>query len=222
MSKETIWQLLKRKGFSDVAAAALMGNMEAESNCESNRVQGDFSADRRASADYTARIDSGTISRHDFIHCGPNGGGYGLCQWTYPARKAGLYDLARTRGVSIGDETMQVDYLVQELRQGEHAAVLHTLQTSASIRACSDAMLKGFEKPADQSDATCALRADYARQFYNRFAGTGEAETESHPTVGIVPPLSGKDEELYNRALLIVLYLKSLKELLDEFEVPAP
>ncbi len=42
MSKQTIWQFLKHKGFSNIAAAALMGNMEAESNCVSCRVQGDF------------------------------------------------------------------------------------------------------------------------------------------------------------------------------------
>ena len=42
MSKETIWQFLKHKGFSSEAAAAILGNMEAESNCVSCRLQGDF------------------------------------------------------------------------------------------------------------------------------------------------------------------------------------
>ena len=41
MSKLTIWNTLKHKGFSDEAAAAILGNMEAESNCISTRVQGD-------------------------------------------------------------------------------------------------------------------------------------------------------------------------------------
>ena len=35
MSKDNIWRFLKHKGFSDVAAAAIMGNMEAESGCVS-------------------------------------------------------------------------------------------------------------------------------------------------------------------------------------------
>ena len=42
MSKENIWRFLKHKGFSDIAAAAIMGNMEAESGCISYRLQGDF------------------------------------------------------------------------------------------------------------------------------------------------------------------------------------
>ena len=42
MSKKTIWEFLKSKGFSDVAAAAIMGNMEAESNCVSCRLQQKF------------------------------------------------------------------------------------------------------------------------------------------------------------------------------------
>ena len=33
MSKENIWRFLKHKGFSDIATAAIMGNMEAESGC---------------------------------------------------------------------------------------------------------------------------------------------------------------------------------------------
>ena len=45
MSKETIWKFLKHKGFSDIAAAAIMGNMEAESGCVSYRLQGDFGKD---------------------------------------------------------------------------------------------------------------------------------------------------------------------------------
>ena len=44
MSKKTIWEYLKAKGFSDIAAAAIMGNMEAESNCIAVRLQGDFTA----------------------------------------------------------------------------------------------------------------------------------------------------------------------------------
>ena len=67
MSKETIWNYLKHKGFSDIAAAALMGNMEAESNCVSNRLQGDFTNGFKRSVDYTAQVDAGNISRHEFI-----------------------------------------------------------------------------------------------------------------------------------------------------------
>ena len=134
MSKQSIWNLLKQKGFSDVAAAGIMGNMEAESNCESNRLQGDFGTTREKSINYTKQVDEGYVSRDDFIYNGPNGGGYGLCQWTYYSRKAGLYDLAKMRGLSIASEDVQIEWLCNELAQGEYASVLQTLRTSGSIR----------------------------------------------------------------------------------------
>ena len=104
MSKKTIWEYLKAKGFSDAATAAIMGNMEAESNCVAVRLQGDFTTGYRKSNEYTAKVDNGEISRDQFVYHGPGGGGYGLCQWTYWSRKAGLYDLAKEQGVSVGSE----------------------------------------------------------------------------------------------------------------------
>lgn len=202
MSKETIWNRLKAMGLSDVAAAAMMGNMEAESNCEANRIQGDFTNDRRKSRDYTVLVDDGSISREDFIHHGPGGGGYGLCQWTYYSRKAGLYDMAKRLGKSVGDEVVQLEWLAAELLQGEYAAVLRTLRSSANIRECSDAILKGYEKPADQSEHVCVLRARYAQQFYDEFHGSD--------TVTGSPALhDGKAER-------IVQHLKEILRLLEE------
>ena len=175
MSKQTIWEFLKSKGFSNVAAAALMGNMEAESNCVPNRLQGDFTTGFTRSVEYTKKVDNGEISRHDFIHNSPGGGGYGLMQWTYPTRKAGLYDLAKEQCLSVGDAFIQVEWLVRELSQPEFKPVLEILQNSVSIRDCSDVLVKKYLRPADQSEAVCAYRAKLGREFYQEFAD-GEAE----------------------------------------------
>ena len=75
MGRENIWHYLKHKGFSDIAAAAIMGNMEAESNCVSNRLQSDFTSGFKRSAEYTAQVDAGKISRQEFIYNGHGGGG---------------------------------------------------------------------------------------------------------------------------------------------------
>ena len=80
MSKENIWHYLKHKGFSDIAAAALMGNMEAESNCVSTRLQGDFTSDYTDSLIYTDLVDKKIIPRKSFVYNGPGGGGYGFMQ----------------------------------------------------------------------------------------------------------------------------------------------
>ena len=216
MSKKTIWEYLKAKGFSDVAAAAIMGNMEAESNCVSCRLQGDFSTDYQKSREYTAMVDRGEISREQFVYNGPGGGGYGLCQWTFWSRKAGLYDLAQSQGVSVGDEFIQVEWLVRELFQDEYRSVLNTLHNSESIRECSDAMIRKYLRPADQSDAVCVQRAKFAREVCAEFAG-GEAEDPDG-----MPDMIQVSEAEYNsmsRAMLLVMYLKDIQNMLGEFEL---
>lgn len=109
MSRKTQWDALKKLGFSDKAAAVIMGHAMAESGCECDRVQGDFSADRARSRAYTAQVDAGQISEHDFVFRGPGGGGYGWLQWTFPSRKKGLYDTARRLGVSVGREKAYIE-----------------------------------------------------------------------------------------------------------------
>ena len=179
MSKANIWALLKKKGFSDNAAAAIMGNMEAESNCIAHRLQGDFGAGFQKSLQYTQQVDNGAISRYDFTRKGPNGGGYGLCQWTYFSRKEGLFDRHAASNKSIGDEALQVDWLWEELHQGEFLSVLTALNGNGSLSEMSDAFILKFEKPADQSVSACARRAALGKEMYQRFAGNAvEANPE--------------------------------------------
>ena len=217
MSKQTIWQRLKAKGFSDIAAAAIMGNMEAESNCTSFRVQGDFTKGYQRSAQYTAQVDAGNINRHEFINDGPGGGGYGLCQWTYQPRKTGLYDLAKKMGTSIGDEAMQIEWLCQELQQPEFKTVLATLIASPSIRECSDVFVKIFEKPADQSEAVLRQRAEFGRAMYQELSKSEAEDPEGIPDDETIR-ITQEDFKTYTKALLVVKTLKDLITLIKEFE----
>ena len=217
MSKETIWQFLKHKGFSDIAAAAIMGNMEAESNCVSNRLQGDFTKGFKRSADYTAQVDAGPISRQEFIHNGPGGGGYGLCQWTYPARKEGLYDLAQELGVSIGDEFLQVEWLTRELWQDEYKAVRETLASSVSIRECSDVIVKQFLRPADQSEAVLKKRAEFGREMYQQFSQAEAEDPDGLPEEGTIK-ITEEEFRVYSRAVLVVMTLRDLLKAMEDFK----
>ena len=217
MSKENIWHYLKHKGFSDIAAAALLGNMEAESNCVSCRLQGDFTTGFKRSIDYTAQVDAGKISRHEFIYDGPGGGGYGLCQWTYPTRKAGLYDLAEEQGVSIGDEFIQVEWLMRELWQEEYRSVREILANSVSIKECSDVIIKQFLRPADQSEAVCKYRADLGREFYQQFSDAEAEDPEGIPEEGTVK-ITEDEFRVYSRAMLVVLTLGDLLAAMEGFK----
>ena len=217
MSKETIWHYLKHKGFSDVAAAALMGNMEAESNCVSYWLQGDFTNGFKRSIEYTAQVDAGNINRHEFIYDGPGGGGYGLCQWTYHPRKAGLYDLAQEQNVSIGDEFIQVEWLTRELWQDEYKAVREILEKSPSIRECSDMIVKQFLRPADQSEAVCKYRADLGRAFYQQFSEAEAEDPDGIPEEGMFK-ISEEEFRIYSRALLAVMTLRDLLKIMEDFK----
>ena len=216
MGKENIWHYLKHKGFSDVAAAAIMGNMEAESNCVSNRLQGDFTNGFKRSTEYTAQVDAGKISRNEFIYNGPGGGGYGLCQWTYPTRKEGLYDLAQEQGVSIGDEFIQVEWLTRELWQDEFKPVREVLEKSVSIRECSDVLVKQFLRPSDQSEAVLKQRAEFGRNMYQQFSEAEAEDPDGMPEEGI--RITEEEFRIYSKALLVVITLRDLMKMMGEFE----
>lgn len=215
MSKQTIWQRLKEKGFSDIAVAAIMGNLEAESNCISNRIQGDFTKGYQRSAQYTAQVDAGNINRNEFINDGPGGGGYGLAQWTLQSRKAGLYDFAKKMGTSIGDEAMQVDWLCQELQLNEYKKVLETLKASPSIRECSDMIVKIYERPADQSEAALRQRSEFGRAMYQELSQCEAEDPEGIPDDGTIN-ITQEDFMTYTKALLVVKTLKDLITLIKE------
>lgn len=166
-----IWGYFVGKIGNEYGVAGLMGNLEAESGLYPDRVQGDIPYSNY-SKEYTSKVDAGTISENSFVNNGPNGGGYGLAQWTYPARKQALYDLYKSGGYSsIGSIKLACDYLWYEL-QHEFASVLSVLRTASSVREASDAVLHNFERPADQSEAVEIKRAGMGQAWYNLYAGT--------------------------------------------------
>ena len=178
MSLETQWAGLKGLGLSDPAAAVVMGHAKTESNNETNRLQGDFEATRAWSRSYTSMVDSGEISRDDFIFRGPNGGGYGWLQWTERSRKAGYYDNARRLGVSIGSEEAALSWFWAELHQPGFAVVLDALEHGTDLRSMSDVFLRRFEMPADQSEAAASYRAARCQEMLDRFGGTAPDPAE--------------------------------------------
>lgn len=138
-------------------------------------------------AEYTAAVDSGRYT--NFVR---DSAGYGLAQWTYYSRKQALLDFVRSVGASIGSLDMQLSFLWQEL-QG-YKGVISALMAATSVRAASDAVLTGYEKPADQSEAVKQRRAAYGQEYYDRYAaGTGAGgNTEQGKTEAVQVPFKVK------------------------------
>lgn len=170
--EQKIWNYLKGKIGNEYGVAGLMGNLQAESGLYPDRVQGDVPYSDY-SKNYTAQVNSGAISEHDFVHNGPNGGGYGLAQWTFYTRKQALYDKWKSGGYSsIGSIDLALDYLWVELNS-TYSGVLSVLKSATSIRQASDKVLHDFENPADQSTSVEETRASMGQAYYNQFTGTG-------------------------------------------------
>lgn len=169
-NEEKIWNYLIGKGLSKAGAAGLMGNLYAESALNPKNLQNSYEKKLGyTDSGYTAAVDSGAYG--NFAR---DSAGYGLAQWTYWSRKENMLEFARAAGKSIGDLEIQLDFLFEEL-SGGYRSVLATLKTATSVKAASDCVLTGFERPADQSEAAKTRRAGYGQTYYDRYAGTASA-----------------------------------------------
>lgn len=170
---QQIWDGLMADIGNEYGVAGLMGNLYAESALIPYRVQGDNTPPYTYSQEYTAKVDTGDISEDDFVNNGPNGGGYGLAQWTYYTRKQGLYDMKVSMGTSIGSVDLAIAYLLHELKNSFNSVYL-SLKNATNIRTASDIVLHDFESPADQSESVEELREGYGVSIYEEYVGTYE------------------------------------------------
>ena len=180
-NEETIWNYFKAQGFSDAGVAGVIGNLQAESGCSPiNAQQHANNLLGMSDEEFTAAVDDGTISRDTFLSASFGQYGYGLVQWTSPDRKGSLYDFARSRGVSIGDLTMQLDFIMKELES--YSALKSLLKTTSSVSDACDRFRQDYEV----TSADIALRQEYAAAAYERYSGRNLTVTPT-PTPSPVP-----------------------------------
>ena len=175
-TEKSIWDFLYGKLGNAYGTAGLMGNLYAESALKPTNLQNTYEKKLgMTDAQYTAAVDNGSYT--NFVK---DSAGYGLAQWTYWSRKQALLDYARSAGKSIGDLQTQLGFLWKEI-QG-YKSVLDTLKTATTVKAASDAVLTGYERPADQGDAVKAKRTDYGQTYYNKYA---KAAAPSQPATAV-------------------------------------
>ena len=134
----------------------LMGNIYAESRLNPHNLQN--SCETRIGLNdeqYTAAVDNGSYKKF-----ASDSAGYGLCQWTTSGRKSSLLNYKKSRGLSIGDINLQLEFLMLEL-MNNYKSVLKGLKNAKSIREASDLVLTKFEMPKDQSEKVKVKRASY-------------------------------------------------------------
>lgn len=177
-----IWDKLRAAGMTEAAAAAMLGNIEKESGFYSNNLENRGNNNlKMTDEEYTAQVDSGEYG--DFIY---DANGYGLCQWTYFSRKALLLRFANNRGVSIGDENMQVDFIIYEMQTAEYASLWRLLCNTESIETANRRIVQVYERPANEA-AAIAERYTAAMKWYGAFHGS-EAMEELKKNETFWPP----------------------------------
>lgn len=173
-AEKTIWDTLYAAIGNAYGTAGLMGNLKAESALKANNLQNNGNTKLgMTDEEFTAAYDNGEYPLDTFIH---DGFGYGLAQWTYYSRKAALAAYAKEQGASIGELSMQLGFLLKEIRG--YTSVWNTLVSAASVREASDAVLMKFERPANQSESVQVKRAGYGEVFLARY-GTLAASQET-------------------------------------------
>lgn len=192
-SEKAIWDYLMGITGNEYGAAGLMGNLYAESGLRSNNLQNSYEKSLGMNDEqYTSAVDSGAYT--NFVK---DSAGYGLAQWTYWSRKQNLLNHAKAAGVSIGDLNMQLAFLGEELRN--YPGVIRALQGANSVREASDAVLTGYEKPKDQSEAAKAKRASFGQTFFDKYGKAPAPQPIPQPVqqaVRATEPAQSKDKAL--------------------------
>jgi len=179
---QSIYDKLRANGITEAGALAILGNWDCESNCEPVRVQGDFSPYRNMSKQYVEDVNTGRITRYDFMY---DQRGFGLAQWTYFSRKGGLFDLHVQQNRSIGDLGLQVDFALLELR-ADFGSLNNLLRTSNDLYECTKQFCYVYENPAVKNVDARYASANRIKNEINLKPGP-DPEPEPTPTPTPVP-----------------------------------
>jgi len=163
-NEKQIWDYLKKKTHNAYGAAAIMGNLMAESSLNPKAVAG------VKDPDYVSNSDAGLI---DFAN---DGHAFGLAQWVLYTRKEALITFAKGRNVSVGDLQMQLEYLIDEMIN-KYKTIWNAVIWAKSIRDTSDAVMLKYINPANTSEKARQRRTDLGQKFYNKFANEESTET---------------------------------------------
>lgn len=168
--RRILYNYLLRQWGNHYAASAVMGNVDCEGVLP-YRLESDYCTDGNGvyflSWIYTQMLDRGDIDRDSFCLYGPGGGGYGLCQWTKPVRKAALYDYAKEMYTSVGDWKMQCNFMYQEINS-EYPEVYDALMNGKNIAYPTKMFCDVYENPGNYN---LEERIRIAKEYFERYSG---------------------------------------------------
>lgn len=181
---QVIWNFFIKQGVSEIGTAGIMGNLYQESHFAANNMQNRFEGAYNDET-YTAAVDSGVY--RNFIN---DRIGYGIAQFTYPALKSDLYDYANTRGTSIGDLEMQLNFLWETMNSAKY----ETQTLVSGLNSCStpaDAAIL-FQNIYEKAGASAQMdnRIAYANSIYDQFVNASSGSSIVGGNGGTVPVIT--------------------------------
>ena len=148
------WNYLKEKGFSDEAAAGIIGNWKWESA-------------GGGAIKPTACQDGNSYDEYPEQYLDDNDMGYGIAQWSNAARSRGLVDYAKSQGLKSGDLKAQLGWFWVEVNDS-HQGVLGLMSETDIDKACSD-----FQRIYEGAQVVAmGKRLEGAHAVYDRLHGT--------------------------------------------------
>lgn len=158
---------MSKKGLNDNGICGFLGNIYAESRLRSNNLQNSYEGKPPyywTDDSYTKAVDDGS-----YTEFGTDRHGYGICQWTSAGRKTGLLNYAKSKEVSIKDQTMQIEWLYKELSTSYKNVLKELCSVNNSVESCARIVMCKFERPKNQSENNQLVRVSYAQEFYSKY-----------------------------------------------------
>lgn len=155
-----------QKVFTREGAAAILGNLSAESNVDATRIQGGGPG---SSANYL-----NGITKEQFVN---DEVGFGIAQWTDAERKRKLWDYWESYGNGRGldDFNLQLEFLLKELRE-DYPDLYEYLTKANDTHDASDRILHDFERPREQDYSVEVDRQSRSDNAYDLgIAGMGSS-----------------------------------------------
>lgn len=175
-----IWEYFLVNGISPIGAAAMLGNMQAESALNPINVE-DRMHTRLGWSDelYTQKVDNKSYT--NFVS---DGYGYGLYQITYGPRKRNFLNFVQSRKGSIGDLGLQCLFCIKEFKE-EYAGLWNYLCGAPDLYIATQRICEEFERPAVKNVDT---RYTMAQIWYNKFNNLSVDTPVSQPKNEYWPP----------------------------------
>ena len=157
-----IYDEVRKAGVTHQGAIGLLGNLQGETSDFDPMSLETLYRNRfgLTDAEYVRRADAGlaVYLSKTFVY---DSAGFGIAQWTWWSRKKGLLELAKSLGMSVGDLTVQVKYMLYEM-QTRYTKTWQILTTTNNYEEAVKICVNEYEKPANALQAI-QTRCDYAK-----------------------------------------------------------